>query len=168
MNVGSICCGLAGPEAIVHNETTHGGSSALMYSGKDISSSSSYAYMKVFDLSSQPVTIGGTTTLTYWIYPQSSSTSWGYAAGSNSTCVAIDLIFSDNSNLRDSGATDQHGNRAHPAYQCSHLNLDQWNQVTVNLGGVANGKKVVRIDLGYDQPANMGGYRGYVDDISIR
>ena len=87
--------------------------------------------------------------------------------GNNSTCVAIDLIFSDNSNLRDSGAVDQNGNRAHPAYQCNHLTVDSWNHVTVNLGAYRNGKTVTRIDLGYDQPNSTGGYRGYVDDISI-
>ncbi|HLG77230.1 MAG TPA: hypothetical protein VKX46_12505, partial [Ktedonobacteraceae bacterium] len=88
-------------------------------------------------------------------------------SGTNSSCVAIDLIFRDGTNLRDSGATDQHGNRAHPAYQCGHLTMDAWNQVIVNLGAFVNGKTIVRLDVGYDQPANTGGYRGYIDDISI-
>lgn len=45
--------------------------------------------------------------------------------------------------------------------------LNRWNKVDVPLGRVAEGKRVTRINVGYDQPANTGGYRGYVDDISF-
>src|SRR5581483_8886982 len=89
------------------------------------------------------------------------------ASGNNSSCVAIDLIFSDNTNLRDSGATDHYGIRAHPAFQCGHLTMDAWNQIVVNLGDFVNGKTIMRLDVGYDQSGNTGGYRGYIDDISI-
>lgn len=167
VNVGGICCSLSGPESGVRtNETAHSGSSALMYSGLDNSTTTSYAYMKLFDLTGQNLTVNSNTILSYWIYPQSSATS-NLVSGTNSSCVAIDLIFSDNTNLRDSGATDQSGNRAHPAYQCGKLKMDNWNLETINLGAFVNGKTIVRIDLGYDQPANTGGYRGYVDDLSI-
>ena len=165
-NVGGVCCGLTGPEAGTRKEIAHAGSTALMYSGKDNNASSSFAYMKVFDLSGQNVTVGSATTLSYWIYPQSSATS-RLVSGSNSTCVAIDLIFNDHTNLRDSGAVDQNGIRVHPAYQCNHLKMDSWNLVTVKLGPVKNGKTILRLDVGYDQPANTGGYRGYIDDINI-
>jgi RHS repeat-associated protein len=142
------------------------GSAALMYSGLDNSASTSYAYMKVFDVSGQSLLVSPSTTLTYWVYPQSSSANAG-VSGSNSSCVAIDLIFTDGTNLRDSGALDQHGNRLHPAFQCGHLALDQWNQVVSNIGAVVGGKTISKIDVGYDQPPNTGGYRGYVDDVSI-
>ena len=167
-NVGGICCGLSGPEAGTRNETTHSGATALMYSGYDNDATTSYAYMKVFDLSNLGLQIGPNTTLSYWIYPQSQSSSGNHASGTNSTCAAIDLIFSDGSNLRDSGAVDQNGNRLHPGSQCNHLNLDSWNQVTSKIGASSvNGKTVVRIDVGYDQGPNTGGYRGYIDDIKI-
>ncbi|HLJ36600.1 MAG TPA: hypothetical protein VKU38_23285 [Ktedonobacteraceae bacterium] len=165
-NVGGVCCGLSGPESGVRHELAHAGTIALMYSGRDNSSSSSFAYMKIFDLTGQNVTVGSATTLSYWIYPQSSATS-KLVSGSNSTCVAIDLIFNDNTNLRDSGAVDQNGVRVHPAYQCNHLKMDTWNLVTVKLGSYKSGKIILRIDVGYDQPGNTGGYRGYIDDISI-
>jgi hypothetical protein len=142
------------------------GSTALLYSGMDNSSTSSYAYLKVFDLSSQNVVVSSDTTLSYWVFPQSSNNYAGLG-GSNSTCVAIDLIFTDGTNLRDSGAVDQNGNRVHPAAQCGHLKLDQWNLVTSNIGAVVSGKTISRIDIGYDQPGNTGGYRGYFDDISL-
>ncbi len=110
--------------------------------------------------------VGPNTTLSYWIYPQSAATS-GLVSGSNSSCVAVDLIFTDGSNLRDSGAVDQNGVRVHLAQQCGHLPLDQWDLVTTNIGAVANGKTLSKLDIGYDQPANTGGYRGYVDDLSL-
>ena len=172
-NVTGICCGLTAPESGVRStnyvndvEHAHTGNFALMYSGHATGAATDFAYMQLFNLSGQKVTVGANTTLSYWVYPQSSNAN-GNVAGSNSSCVAIDLIFSDNTNLRDSDAKDQNGNRAHPAYQCGHLTLDTWNHVTVNLGSVANGKTVQRIDLGYDQPNSTGGYRGYVDDLSI-
>ena len=165
-NVGGICCGLSNPESVGRTEMSHSGNIALMYSGMDNSATSSYAYMELFDLSGQNVAVGANTTLSYWIYPQSSATS-GLVSGNNSSCVALDLSFSDGTNLRDSGAVDQNGNRAHPAFQCGTLTMDSWNHVTVNLGAVANGKTIVRVSEGYDQPANTGGYRGYIDDISI-
>jgi hypothetical protein len=142
------------------------GASALAYSGLDNSATKSYAYMKVFDLSSKNIVVGPTTTVSYWIYPQSSATS-NLVSGNNSTCVAVDMIFTDGSNLRDSGAVDQHGNKLHPANQCGHLTMDQWNLVTSNIGAVANGKTISKLDIGYDQGPNTGGYRGYVDDISL-
>ncbi|HVU69776.1 MAG TPA: GH92 family glycosyl hydrolase [Ktedonobacteraceae bacterium] len=169
-NVGGICCGLSGPEAATRGELGHTGTTALMYSGLDNNTTTSYAYMEVFDVSGQSLTVGSGTTLSYWIYPQSSSDSTPGAnltSGSNSACVAIDLIFSDGSDLRDSGATDQNGVRVHPAYQCGHLTMNAWNHVVVNLGSYVSGKTIVRVNVGYDQPANTGGYRGYIDDISI-
>ena len=129
-----------------------------MYSGAANGAATDYAYVQVFDTSAHPPTIDANTTLSYWIYPQNST---------NSSCVALDMIFSDGTALRNLGAVDQNGNRLHPAGQCGHLALNQWNQVTARIGGVAAGKTLARIDLGYDQPGGNGTYRGYVDDISL-
>lgn len=171
-NVGGVCCGLTGPELFPGRvpEGAHGGTSAVLYSGKDNSADRSFAYTKAFQLSDVYVT--STTRLSYWIYPESKSTSFGHAEGSNSMCTAIDLIFVNpvsgaRQNLRDSGAVDQRGNLAHPAKQCGKLTLDTWNHVSVPLGGVANGKRISQLDIGYDQGANTGGYRGFIDDIRI-
>ena len=51
--------------------------------------------------------------------------------------------------------------------QCGHLTLDTWNRVTVNVGAVANGKTISRVDIGYDQANGAGGFRGHFDDVSI-
>lgn len=115
----------------------------------------SYAYMEIVNLSGQNLVVGPSTTLIYWIFPQSPSgttTGASLTSGNNSSCVAIDLIFSDGTNLRDCGATDQYGIRAHPEYQCGHLATNAWNQIIVALGSFASGKTIVRLDAGYDQP----------------
>ncbi len=150
--------GLSGPEAGMRLETTHSGSAALMYSGAANGAATDYAYMQIFDTSAHPPTIDANTTLTYWIDPTNSN---------NSSCVAVDMVFSDGTALRNLGAVDQSGNRLHPAGQCGHLPLNQWTQVTSKIGSVAAGKTLQRIDLGYDQPGGNGSYRGYVDDISL-
>ncbi len=156
---------LTAPETSMRQETTHTGSTALMYSGSANGAATDYAYTQVFDTSAAPPTIDANATLSYWIYPQSSAVPG--VSGSNSSCVALDLVFTDGTALRNSGLLDQNGNQLHPARQCGHLKLDQWNQVTAKLGSVAAGKTIARVDLGYDQPGGNGGYHGYVDDISV-
>ncbi len=155
---------VTGPELVTRAEKAHTGTTALMYSGKDNSATKSYAYLKAFSL--RNLKVRPTTKLSYWIFPQS-VTSNRNVTGSNSTCVAVDLSFTDGTNLRGSGATDQKGNRAHPSFQCGKLTLDTWNQVIVPLGTVANGKTIDTLVVAYDQAAGTGGYRGYVDDVAI-
>jgi hypothetical protein len=167
-SVTGLCCGLTGPQAGVRTgETSHAGSAALMYSGS-AQGGNPHAYLEVFDLSGSPLAIGTSKTLSYWIYPQDNATTPYVAAGStNSTCAAVDMYFTDGSTLRDSGAVDQNGNKIHPASQCGHLSLNTWNHVTVNLATNNGNKQISRILIGYDQPGATGGYRGYVDDITI-
>lgn len=146
---------------------THGGGNDLLYSGTASGGSTDYVYMKVF---SSSVTLTANTRLSYWIYPQSPKgleANASSSTGTNSTCVAIDMIFSDGSDLRDSGVTDQYGNQLHPAHQCNHLQPDQWNYVTASLGALS-GKIISRINVGYDQPGGSGMYRGCIDDILVK
>jgi hypothetical protein len=139
-----------------------------MYSGSGQGGGTVHAYMKIYDLSGSPLAIGTSKTLNYWIYPQSNATStWVPAGSTNSTCAAMDLVFTDGSTLRNSGAVDQGGNGVNPASQCGHLTLDSWNHVTVNLAANNANKQISRILIGYDHPNSTGGYRGYVDDLTI-
>ncbi|BEL09859.1 hypothetical protein Q0Z83_080500 [Actinoplanes sichuanensis] len=163
-NIIGACCSLTAPELGVRPENPHSGSNTLMYSGKDNSATLSYAYLKAFGLRNTKLRAGSV--LSYWIYPQSSTTS-SAVSGSNSTCVAVDLAFVDGSNLRDSGALDQRGNSIHPGGQCGKLTLDTWNQVIVPIGTLRAGRQIDTLSIGYDQAVNTGGYRGYVDDIRI-
>jgi hypothetical protein len=165
LNVGGVNSSLTGAELKTGPFAgAHSGGTILLYSGKDNSATKSYAYTKAYALSN--VTVRPSTTLSYWIYPQSTATS-SLVSGVNSSCVAVDLIFGNGKSLRDSGATDQHGNKAHPAQQCGKLTMDAWNEVVVPLGAVAGGQQIARVDVGYDQALNTGGYRGYVDDLKI-
>ncbi|WP_205650481.1 hypothetical protein [Actinoplanes solisilvae] len=154
--VGGYCCGLTTMESGVRAETAHAGTSALMFSGNDQSTTTSYSYNRVFDVD-LPVTADST--LSYWLYPQSG----GHLD------LAVDLVFTDGSRLRDSGAVDQNGIRVHPAFQGSGsvLGFDRWNFVTSAIGDHVAGRTIDRILLGYDQPLNTGTFRGYLDDLSI-
>ncbi|HEY0000004.1 MAG TPA: FG-GAP-like repeat-containing protein [Actinoplanes sp.] len=145
-------------------EKGHTGTSALLYSGTDTNTLSSYAYLRVGALSR--VAVKPTTTLSYWIYPQS-TTARPEVKTRNSTCVAVDLLFSDGSTLRDSGLKDQSGVPVHPTQQCGKLVADRWNQVVVKLGATLVDKQVTSVLIGYDQPANAGGFRGLIDDLTI-
>ncbi|TJZ95497.1 hypothetical protein [Actinacidiphila oryziradicis] len=158
--VTSINSDSAGPQTGPRTgETSHTDSSALMYSGSS-TGSSAHAYLKVYDLSGAPLNIGTAKTL-------SSTTPWVPAGSTESECVAVDLIFTDNSTLRDSGAVEQNSNQAHLAHQCGHLALDTWNHVTVNLATNNSNKQIARILVGYDHPSGSDSYRGYVDDLAI-
>jgi len=154
--VTGICCGETGPQAGIRTgETARTGTGALMYSGYAQDSSSVYAHLMVYDLSGSPLQITAGKTLSYWIYPQSDGTTpWVPTGSDNSTCVAVDLIFTDGSALN-------------PANQCGHLTLDTWNHVTVDLAATSAGKRISRIQVGYDRPNSTGGYRGYIDDLAI-
>jgi lysophospholipase L1-like esterase len=154
VNVGGFCCGLTTMESARRAETAHGGTYALMFSGNDTSATQSYSYNRVFDVH---VPIAADSTLSYWIYPQYPATS-----------VALDLFLTDGRSLRDSGATDQFGVRAHPRLQGQggHLTLNQWNLVRVPLNTLAGGT-IDQIWIGYDQPGTTGVFRGYVDDIAV-
>ncbi|MFI6619432.1 glycosyl hydrolase family 95 catalytic domain-containing protein [Streptomyces sp. NPDC050528] len=167
--VTGLCCGLTGPQAAVRtDEQAHTGNASLLYSGYAGGGSYDHAYLQVYGFNGAPLTVRDGTTLSYWIFPQSDATTpWVGAGSDDSTCVAVDLIFTDGGDLRDSGATDQSGTGVHPAEQCGRLTLDAWNHVTVNLGAVGRGRAISKILVGYDRPGATGGYRGYVDDLSI-
>lgn len=156
VGVGGYCCALTAMESSPRSEgVAHGGSAALMYSGSDNSATQSYSYQRVF---AADLPVGPSTVLSYWIYPQQAT----------GTFVAVDLQFSDGSALRDSGAVDQFGVRAHPQLQGEggRLVVNQWNLVRVGLGALA-GRTVTRVDVGFDRPTGTGPFRGYVDDIAI-
>jgi alpha-L-fucosidase 2 len=154
--VTGICCGVTGPQAGIRTgETAHTGAGALMYSGSGQGSGDVYAHLMIYDLSGSPLKITAGKTLSYWIYPQSDATTpWVPAGSDNSTCAGVDLIFTDGSALDRAG-------------QCGHLALDTWNQVTVDLAATSTGKRISRIQVGYDRPNSNGGYRDYIDDMTI-
>ncbi|WP_394835172.1 PA14 domain-containing protein [Pendulispora rubella] len=141
----------------IRQGTAQSGVGALMFSGNDDSASISYTYNKVFDVS---IPVFSTTTLSYDIFPQQQ----------NGTFVAIDLIFTDGSSLRDSGAVDQFGVQLHPTSQGrgGHLALNAWTHIQSVIGTVAAGKTIDRILIAYDQPESTGQFRDYVDNVTVK
>ncbi|WP_394845709.1 PA14 domain-containing protein [Pendulispora brunnea] len=144
-------------ESSIREETAQSGVRALMYSGNDESASTSYTYNKVFDVS---IPVFTNTALSYDIFPQQK----------NGTFVAIDLIFTDGSSLRDSGAVDQFGVQLHPTAQGrgGHLAVNAWTHLQSTIGAVAAGKTIDRILVAYDQPESTGAFRGYIDNVVVR
>lgn len=145
---------------------THGGSDAIQYGGSASGGSSTHAYMEAFGNST---TLSSTSRISYWVYPMSPLGSESGASSTtalDSTCVAVDIVFTDGTALRNLGVKDQFGNTLTPANECKHLQPDQWNYVTVDLSSIS-GKTVSRIDVGYDQPGATGTYGGYIDDITL-
>jgi hypothetical protein len=145
---------------------SHGGSSAIKYSGFAKGGSATRAYLKIF---SNRTKVSSTSRLNYWIFPQSRLGGEPGAAsttGRNSTCAAIDIVFTDGSALRKSDVRDQYGNRLTPRGECSHLIPGQWNYVSASLSSLS-GKTISTVDVGYDQPGASGYYSGFIDDISL-
>jgi predicted GH43/DUF377 family glycosyl hydrolase len=143
---------------VMYQQEARSGDGALSYSGTATGAAQDYAYMKVFDLSSAPVTVSSHDTLSYWIYPESEAAS----------CESLDLVFTDGTALRDLGATDERGSPLTPSGQCGTLGIDQWNLVTADIGSVAAGKQISRIDIGFDSPGASGSFQGYIDDVSLQ
>ena len=169
-NVGFFSGGGGTPEASNRQEATHTGTNALLFAGSPGAQADNHAYMKLFDVAGQNIVVGANTTLSYWVYPVGTNRTGG--ASINSTCVALDLIFTDGTASRnDTTLVDQNGVRLHPTQQCMNLPTDQWDLVTANLGQATTpsliGKTVARIDVGYDQPTGQVSFRTFIDDISI-
>jgi predicted GH43/DUF377 family glycosyl hydrolase len=143
---------------VMDQEEAHSGDGSLSYSGTATGAAQDYAYMKVFDLSSAPLTVTSHDTISYWIYPEDEE----------ATCESVDMVFTDGTALRNLGVTDERGSPLTPSGQCGTLAIDQWNLVTADIGSVAAGKQISRIDIGFDSPGASGSFQGYIDDVSLQ
>ena len=86
---------------VVEGEQSHMGQFSIRYAGRDTSDSNSYYYFKAFDVD---VPITADTELMFWIYPQQELGRY----------VSVDLVMTDGTTLRDSGAIDHNGIIAFP------------------------------------------------------
>lgn len=133
-------------------ESSRSGSAAIKVSGIDNNSNISYSDNKVFDVN---IPVTATTKLSYWALP----------LNENGRHVTVDLIFTDGTTLRDSGATDFEGLSMHPNIARGIVN--NWRQVQCNIGKWVNGKTIDIVLVDYDQGAGTGAYTTYLDDIVI-
>ncbi|EPX59872.1 xylosidase/arabinosidase [Cystobacter fuscus DSM 2262] len=137
---------------VVSGERAHGGSRALRISGRDTAATGSFAYFKAYDVH---IPVQASTQLSFWTYPQNSL----------SQHVTVDLIMTDGTSLRDSGATDVNGLGMHPG--ASRGTVNAWTQTKSRIGQWLAGKTIDRILITYDYGPLTGDFVGYVDDIEI-
>ena len=161
-NVGGYCCGKTAMESSPRvGAASHAGSSSLLYQGSDKSATQSYSYNRVYAVN---IPVTAATNLSYWLYPVSEGSN-----NTNGKYVAVDLLLSDGTWLRNLAAVDQNGVRVSPSQQGAggRLVLDSWNFISTNIGAVAAGKTITEIDIGYDRADSTGTFRGYLDDLLI-
>lgn len=148
INVTSPQCG------IVQNETRRTGTYSIRVAGTDnASSGGSYYYFRTIDVN---IPINANTRLSFWSYPTNNISRY----------VSVDLIMTDGTTLRGSGAVDQNGISMHPGAGRGTVNT--WNQTQCHLGNWLNGKTIDRIIIAYDHGADTGNFRTFFDDIVIR
>ncbi|WP_394848473.1 glycoside hydrolase family 71/99-like protein [Pendulispora brunnea] len=145
--------GVTGAEfGAVSGEPVHAASRSFRIAGTDTQTTASYAYFKAFDVN---IPVQAATQLSFWTYPQNSL----------SQHITVDLIMTDGSTLRDSGATDLNGVSMHPGAARGTVNA--WTQTRSRIGQWLAGKTIDRILIAYDYGPLTGDFRGYVDDITI-
>lgn len=140
------------PECSAVPETGYTGTWALRYAGRDASASSSRIAFRVFQVN---IPVSPRTRLTYYTFPQNNLARY----------VTVDLVMSDGSSLRTSGALDTAGVPMQASSARGAVNT--WNRVRSDIGMWLNGKTIERILVSYDRGPETGDFRGYVDDIVI-
>ncbi|MGO1391715.1 discoidin domain-containing protein, partial [Brachybacterium alimentarium] len=153
----------SGPAAAYASATEVGftGERSLRYAGSTTAEDGGHHWQKLHDVD---LPIAEDTELSYRIFPE-----FGGDMSYASTNAAIDLAFTDGTYLSELDAQDQYRFGSSPAAQgdSKALFADQWNQRTLRLGEVAEGKTIDRILLGYDASVGPVGFSGWIDDIEI-
>jgi len=93
--------------------------------------------------------------LTYWLRP----------TGERGRAVGIDLLFTDSSTLRDSGARTDDGAVVHPGNPKG--TVGKWTKVTIPLGSFHAGKAIGEILFAYDSRSGGGAFEAFVDDVVV-
>ncbi len=161
VDVAEFCCGIGGMETVRGTASEAGGSPALLFSGR-AEAADAHATSAAFD--GAGIWVKPSTTLSYSVWPQSSG---GGQVTPTSRNVAVEVLFTDGTYLRDTAAADQHGNSIHPRSQGGVLTFDKWNSVIVNVGAVAADKQVDRVVFSFDSGDLTGSFRGFVDDVKM-
>jgi predicted alpha-1,2-mannosidase len=138
------------------------GTRALRYQGSHGARGAASVVNKLFLVD---MLVARDTELSYVVFPELLGDDLRYP----STFVAVDLAFDDGTRLSELGVTDQLGFAWTPRGQGESRALapGQWNHRSVRIGAVAEGKVVVKVLLGYDNPAGPAEFAGWVDDIAI-
>jgi len=140
------------PFCVTSGTNAKTGGRSIKMEGVDESNETSYAYMKVFDTH---IPVASDTWLSFQSFPENSL----------SQHCTIDLIMTDGSTLRDSGAEDTNGVPMHPG--APHGVVGEWSQTASNIGAWLEGKTIDRIMIAFDYGPETGDFTTYFDDISI-
>jgi len=133
-------------------QNPHTGVYSLKVAGRDRSSTSSYAYFKVWDVN---IAVGANTQLSFWTYPQNILGRY----------VSVDFVMTDGTTLRASKAVDSNGISMSP--NTGRGTINTWTKTTCNIGTWFSGKTIDRILVDYDHAPATGDFSTYIDDISI-
>lgn len=141
------------------------GMHSLRYAGEHSGDGEASFTNRLFDVD---VAVGATSRLSYMIFPELTANDLQYP----STYSAVDLRFSDGTELSDLKPVDVYGIDATAEGQGAGKVLypNQWNQVEIDLGTIAAGKTVTAVQFHYDNPGGTAdtAFGGYLDDIRIQ
>ena len=155
----------SGPTSAYNAKTGVGftGLKALRYAGLVTGAAGGKAWDKVYDVD---IPVGAKTELSYRIFPELTKGDLRYP----STYASVDLAFTDGTYLSDLPAVDQLGFGISPRAQGTSkaLYANQWNPRSALIGGVAAGKTIDRILVGYDNPSGPADFGGWIDDLVVR
>ncbi len=113
-----------------------------------------YAYQEFWN-GSYTIVTGDVLQYTVWIN-----------SSSPQIMAAVDFIYTDNSDLRDSGAVDQNGITCHPNGDLKGFADNQWYMRTIDLSSMI-GKTINWAQLGFEGDS-AGQYTAYFRDILIQ
>jgi len=131
---------------------SHSGIYSIKFTGNDNSSTDSYCSFMAFDVD---IPVSSDLQLSYWSYP----------LNDNGRYAAVDLLMTDGSRLRNLDMKDVNGLSVKPSQGRGVVN--SWSKTVCNIGQWLNGKTIDKILVTYDQPASLGDFSGYIDDIIL-
>jgi hypothetical protein len=138
----------------VSGEISHSGTYSIRAAGQDNSSTAaSFYYFRILDVN---IPVTANTRLSFWTYPTNTLSRY----------VSVDLIFTDGTALRNTGATDLNGVSMHPGAGRGTVNT--WLQSLSYIGNWVSGKTIDRIVIAYDHTQETGNFKTYIDDIIIK
>lgn len=139
----------------VTKDKAHSGENALRYAGTAVGDKANNIMYRLFE---ERINVDENTVLSYWIYPEQE----------NGRYAGIDLICTDGTTLRGSNSVDQNGFSMHPsAGHGEKIPLNQWTEITCNIGQKLKGKTIDIISLMYEKNDVKGKFSGYLDDIKV-
>ncbi|MGL5864242.1 MAG: hypothetical protein ACRCYX_00005, partial [Dermatophilaceae bacterium] len=167
IGVVELCCDTGGLEAVRGTAGPGGtrtGEYLLLYSGQAFGPGPASA-ASVVVTPPRALPVGPGMTLSWWVWPERRSDA---DAEWISTSVGLDLQFTDGTFLSELRPTRTDGAGGRPHDLPLTVVAGRWQQVSVEVGEVAEGRTVRSVVLAFDGGTQDGPFRGFIDDIEIR